>query len=249
MQSFPGFAERAEAAFGSSALGRSAGAWRVSDTVARFAAGRASDSEGSEEQGGECDDGDGVGLAFCKAFEAEPEEAAEDVLARADSSPPHHNELIDDTEQPGRTVYVLAEPIYVGSGSRGDERGARQHAAALEHDAAEARGGSATEPAAPAERPPQEPVKFHGASRLQRRAVQADVDVVSQRAKASSGGARAHRRSQSRLWRTCQAQQTMQTPRQRTKKLTLALRPLLACARRGSCAARRARRTTKRARE
>ena len=161
MQSFPGFAERADAAFGS-ALG--AGSWRVADKVAHYAAGKDSDSDAG-------DVGEEAAPAFCKAFEAEPEEAAEDILARAESSPPHHRvvafveQLEDDGAPPGRTVYVLDEPLFVGSGaSRGEERGAIQPTAAraTAHDAAPAR-------------PPQEPVKFQGASNSQRRGVLPDA--------------------------------------------------------------------------
>ena len=161
MQSFPGFAERAEAAFGAALGGRGVGAWRVATTVAPYAAGEGSSGEDDEE----------CAPAFCKAFEAEPEEAAEDVLARADSSPPHVVELGDadekrETSPAGRvTVYVLDEPLYVGSGSRGEGRDAEQPpathtlatAAQLRPSAEDSQAGV---------RPPQEPPKFQGASRV-----------------------------------------------------------------------------------
>lgn len=138
MQSFPGFAERAEAAFG-------AGAWRVGETVARFTAGSASDGECSDE-------GEG---ASCRAFEAEADETAEDVLARGHSSPPHHVvELLpeDDDVPAGKTLYVLDEPLFVGSGGRGDGRAAVNRA--------EEPGRSAEVAPTPSAH---SPVKFQGA--------------------------------------------------------------------------------------
>jgi hypothetical protein len=157
MQSFPGFAERAEAAFGS-ALTRDASAWRVAATVAPFSAGGASDSEQGDDEGG---------AAFCKAFEAEPEDAAEDVLARADSSPPHHLVAEADAEDEAaparRTVYVLDAPLYVGSGSRGGTSPAAAPAPSAERE--EPRRSA--DDASPA-RPQQEAVTFQGALRRRR---------------------------------------------------------------------------------
>ena len=156
MQSFPGFAERAEAAFGS-ALTRDASAWRVAATVAPFSAGGASDS----------DEGDDEGAAFCKAFEAEPEDAADDVLARADSSPPHHlvaeANADDDAEPARRTVYVLDVPLYVGSGSRGATSPAAAPAPSAERE--EPRRGADD---APPPRPQHEAVRFQGTLRRRR---------------------------------------------------------------------------------
>ena len=159
MQSYPGFAERAEAAFGA-ALGRGVGAWRVATTVAPFSAGGEGSDSGEEGEEG--------APAFCKAFEAEPEEAEEDILARAASSPPHLVELGDADERratspAGRvTVYVLDEPLYVGSGARGEERAELppEEAHALAAAETPRRGEEDSRAGA---RPPLEPPKFQGA--------------------------------------------------------------------------------------
>jgi len=146
MQSFPGFAERAEAAFG-------AGAWRVGETVARFTAGSASDGECSDE-------GEG---ASCRAFEAEADETAEDVLARGHSSPPHHVvELLpeDDDVPAGKTLYVLDEPLFVGSGGRGDGREAVNWAPRSSAALVEQPGRSSEVAPTPSAH---SPVKFQGA--------------------------------------------------------------------------------------
>jgi hypothetical protein len=158
MQSYPGFAERAEAAFGA-ALGRDVGAWRVATTVAPFSAGGEGSDSGEEGEEG--------APAFCKAFEAEPEEAEEDIFARAASSPPHLVELGDADERgttspAGRaTVYVLDEPLYVGRRTRDDGREAVQPPEDARILAAEMLRRSEEDAKAGA-RPPPEPPKFQG---------------------------------------------------------------------------------------
>ena len=183
MQSYPGFAGRAEAAFGA-ALGRGVGAWRVATTVAPFSAGGEGSDSGDEDEEG--------APAFCKAFEAEPEEAEEDILARAASSPPHLVELGDTEEQretspAGRvTVYVLDEPLYVGSGARGDRREAAQppqEAHVL--TAAQLLRRSIKDMPAGA-RPPPEPPKFQGVLRLSRQ--KRAPDAKASAAACSTGG-------------------------------------------------------------
>ena len=129
MEHFPQFAERAKAAFG--ALGSSD--WQVADS-ARFVAGAASGSDeesvSDDEEAPPCgyDSCDEVGdRRVCRALDKEPEEAAEDVVARAIPSPPQHTVASDDEPEeqvePTRatriTVYARDAPLIVGGGGAG----------------------------------------------------------------------------------------------------------------------------------
>ena len=227
MQSYPGFAERAEAAFGA-ALGRDGGAWRVATTVAPFSAG----GEGSESG----EEGEEGAPAFCKAFEAEPEEAEEDILARAASSPPHLVELGDADERraaspAGRvTVYVLDEPLYVGSGAQGEEREAVQPPELLRRGADDSRAGA---------RPPPEPPKFQGVSHMLCQQQGSDAERRCSQREKESGCGQARRRGRL-LWRWCRARQATKTWGQTRRLLQQSLRTRTpaAHARSGRCAAK-----------
>lgn len=149
MQHFPGFASRVDAAFGAlTASGgtqwRVADTARALAEETCVHSDAASAEEEDEEEGGEAEDEgdeeaadadelrcDATG-AFCRALDNEQEEAPEDRFALGGSSPrpdPRTAVTAEDDEpaQPtsvaaahrGATLYILDEPLVVGSGAAG----------------------------------------------------------------------------------------------------------------------------------